>query len=106
MCSEANPKVYGQRRSLVAVLTVSCIIKGQRYLLFSPRWKPPGHDMDSTQCVELLVGLPYVSRPYSEPFAHGLDVIGDRHILACSLLPREAFSLCMEQVDGDCAQDE
>jgi hypothetical protein len=81
MCSEANPKVYGQRRCLVAVLTASCVIKGQGYLPFSSRWKLPGHDIDSTQRVELLIGLPHGSWSYPEPFAHGLDVIRDRHII-------------------------
>src|SRR5258708_21974583 len=87
-------------------LSVSSIIKGQRYLVFSPPWKPPGHDMDPTQRVQLLVGLPYGSRSYPKPFAHALDVIRDCRILACPLLPREAFCLCIEQVDGHRAQDE
>src|SRR5260370_42172067 len=60
----------------------------RQLLLPTPTWKLPGHDIDSTQRIELLVGLPYGSRSYPEPFAHAFDVIRDRHIPACSLFPR------------------
>ena len=49
--------------------------------------------MDPTQRIELLVGLPYGSWSYSEPFADSLDVIYDRRMLAFSLLTREALCL-------------
>jgi hypothetical protein len=62
--------------------------------------------MDRTECVELLIGLPHRSRSYAQPLAHGLDVIGDWQLFACSLLPREALCLSGEQVNGDGAHDE
>src|SRR5205085_11015783 len=72
----------------------------------TPAWKLSGNDMDPTERIQLLVGLPHGSRSYAEPFAHGLDVICDRRIPACSLLLCKAFCLCIEQVDGNRAHDE
>jgi len=62
----------------------SSSVAERQLLLPTPTWKLPGHDMDPTQRVELLVGLPYGSWSYSEPFAHALDVICDWRIPACS----------------------
>ena len=55
---------YGERRRLVIVFPCSCILKGEWHLLFAPPWKLPGQDMDPTQRIQLLVGLPHGNGSY------------------------------------------
>src|SRR5215469_11610599 len=65
-------------------------------------WQLSGHDLHSTERVQLLVGLPYGSWSYPKSFAYCLDVLCDRRIGTSSVLPRETFCLSVEQVDGHC----
>jgi len=75
----------GERRRLVGSFPCPCILKGEWYLLFAPPWKLPGQDMDPTQRIQLLVGLPHRSRSNSQSLAHLFDVIGDRRISGSQL---------------------